>query len=178
MTAVHRIRPRSAAAPAPAYPAPPSRTRPPLHVVPRRRPSRQVRRRRGRLLIAGATVLLAMGMLAVVGSHVLLTQRQFRLDAIDQQLAQAQASHDQLALQVAELSSPRRIVSSAEQRLHMVVPPQIVYLAPGAPSGTKVRSTPASTSTGPAITGQASPGLASTHQGTTQATSGTAAARP
>lgn len=116
---------------------------PPLRVVPRG-PARRARRRRGRLLLATAAVLVVVGMFAVVGAHVLLAQRQFRLDTMTQELAQEQARHDDLTLRVAHLEAPSRIVTAAEQRLHMVVPPAVVYLVPGAHPSTKVKGVAAS----------------------------------
>lgn len=96
--------------------------------------------------MAGA-LLVALGMLAVVVAHVVLTQRQYQLDRMTQELSQARVLHDQLQLRVAQLESPSRIVATAEQHLHMVVPPRVVYLSPGAqPASTKLEGTPASPS--------------------------------
>ncbi|MGH9065794.1 MAG: hypothetical protein ACRD0L_17860, partial [Acidimicrobiales bacterium] len=126
---------------APPRPAAPSS--PPLRVVPRRRLSAGARRRRARSLLVAAGLVVAMGMLAVVGAHVVLTQRQFRLDNLNQELAQAQVRKGELQLEEARLESPGRIVATAEQRLHMVMPTRVVYLSPGARPGAKEKGAPA-----------------------------------
>ncbi|MBW3555597.1 MAG: hypothetical protein KY454_01535 [Actinobacteria bacterium] len=88
------------------------------------------RRRRVRRLAVAATVAGALCLFGVVVAHVVLTQNQFRLDQLRARSASQQADYDRLRLQVAELESPRRIVADAQQRLGMVTPPKVVYLAP------------------------------------------------
>jgi cell division protein FtsL len=81
------------------------------------------------LVIVGATVA-ALCVFGVVVFHVVLTQNQFRLDALQAQALERQADYDRLRLQVAELESPDRIVADAQQRLGMVPAPKVTYLAP------------------------------------------------
>ena len=69
-------------------------------------------------------------MFLLVASHVVLTQGQFRLQAIQQQAAEQEARYERLRLEVARLESPERIVAVAQQRLGMVPPPGVKYLSP------------------------------------------------
>lgn len=73
------------------------------------------------------------GLFGVVVTHVALTQGQFRLDHLRSQVAAQTAAGQQLRLQVAQLSSPARIVQTAEQRLQMVTPGSVTYLSPVPP---------------------------------------------
>jgi len=93
-------------------------------------PSGVRRQRRARLLAVVAIVVAAVCLFGVVVAHVVLTQNQFRLDQLQQQSAARQAEYDRLRLQVAELESPDRIVAEAQQRLGMVSPTGVTYLAP------------------------------------------------
>jgi cell division protein FtsL len=83
-----------------------------------------------------ATAVLTVG--TIFGAaifHVLLIQSEFRLDQINKEAAKEQVRYEKLRLDVAQLSAPERIVATAQQRLGMVVPPQIAYLmAPASPS--------------------------------------------
>jgi cell division protein FtsL len=98
------------------------------------------RRRRVRLAgIAVAAFVIAL-LFAAVGMHVVLAQNQFRLDQVDAQAAAQQAKFQQLRLQVAELSSPQRILGTAQGRLGMAPPTGVTFLnptsaTPGSPSG-------------------------------------------
>jgi cell division protein FtsL len=60
--------------------------------------------------------------------HVLLIQSEFRLDQINKEATKEEARYEKLRLDVAQLSAPERIVATAQQRLGMVVPPQVAYL--------------------------------------------------
>lgn len=96
-------------------------------------------RRRARVAVA-AGLTLAVGLLAVVASHVVLAQGQFRLQRLEARAAVEQARYERLRLRVAELESPSRVVAAAQERLGMVPPPGVTYLSPtGAASG---RATP------------------------------------
>ncbi len=88
------------------------------------------RRRMVRTLTVVALVVAALCLFGVVVFHVVLTQNQFRLDALQDQALERQADYDRLRLQVAELESPDRIVADAQLRLGMITPPRITYLAP------------------------------------------------
>ena len=83
-----------------------------------------------------ATAVLTVG--TIFGAaifHVLLIQSEFRLDHINKEASKEEARYEKLRLDVAQLSAPERIVATAQQRLGMVVPPQVAYLmAPAPPS--------------------------------------------
>ncbi len=143
MTAVEQARSVRRAQVAPGSPASPGPARPPLRVVPPKQGRLPARRRRARFLVVTIGLLVATGMFAIVGAQVVLTQRQLRLDQLDQTLAQAKTTNGQLALQVATLESPSRIVSEAESRLDMAMPPEVVYLTPNAKVASKVQGVPA-----------------------------------
>ncbi|MHB1534694.1 MAG: cell division protein FtsL [Acidimicrobiales bacterium] len=97
-------------------------------------------RRRGRRApVSGARLVLASVALMAVGVvfglvylHVVMAQRQFALDRLDQQRAAAEAQYADLRLQVAQLSSPRQIMSTAEGKLGMRPPASVTYLTPPA----------------------------------------------
>jgi hypothetical protein len=74
--------------------------------------------------------------------HVVLAQRQFRLDSLNTQVQQEQLAYQKLRLQVAEQSSPQNIIKTAEGQLGMVQPPSVNWIT----SSTTVA--PASTSPG------------------------------
>ncbi len=112
-------------------PAAPSR-RPQLEVVKTEQLAEAARRRLVRRLAVTATVASALCLFGVVVAHVVLTQNQFRLDQLRAVSSSQQAEYDRLRLEVAELESPRRIVADAQQRLGMITPPRVVYLAPSA----------------------------------------------
>ncbi len=84
-----------------------------------------------------ATAMLTVG--TIFGAaifHVLLVQSEFRLDRLNKEAAKEEVRYEKLRLDVARLSAPERIVASAQQRLGMVVPPQVAYLmAPVPPTG-------------------------------------------
>lgn len=151
MSAVGQVRPNSRLAPNAAVARPlrgpdvtGAPTRPPLRVVPPDQIKLRARRRRDRALMITVGLIIALGMFAIVGAQVVLTQRQLRLDTMAQKLSQAQTSNDELQLQVATLESPSRIVSAAQTQLHMLLPTSVVYLTPGAAPGTiKVKGVPA-----------------------------------
>ncbi len=110
---------------------------------------------RGRRTVRVLTVLASAAACAVlfgtVCTHVLLTQGQAELDRLEARTADAEAAHEQLQVEVAELESPARIVPAARERLGMVPPPVVVYLTPGAP-----RIPVPSTATAPSTTTPAS----------------------
>ncbi len=81
-----------------------------------------------------ATAVLTVG--TIFGAaifHVLLVQSEFRLDQLHKEAAREEVRYEKLRLEVAQRSAPERIVATAQQRLGMVVPPQIAYLMAPAP---------------------------------------------
>jgi hypothetical protein len=121
--------------PRPNRPAPEEAPRPRhLTVVQERGLSPAQRRRRARAaLIAGVGAATMIG-LALVYFHVVLAQRQFAIDHMDQQLQQAQSTYQQRRLEVAQLSSPGHIISTAEGQLGMIQPNKVTYLTPSSTS--------------------------------------------
>jgi len=112
--------------------------RPHLRVVAPNTLSVAGRRRRARRLGVVLSVILFVGVFGVVAAHVVLTQRQFRLERLEKQATAQEARYERLRLEVAELESPERIVAAAQQ-LGMVTPATVTYLASShtTPSGHK-----------------------------------------
>ena len=129
MTAPTRapVRRRGAADPVkrPSTPAP--APRPHLRVVPPNTLSRRGRQRRARRFGVLLGVMVFIAVFGVVAAHVLLTQRQFRLERLENQAAAQEAKYEQLRLQVAQLESPDRVVDAA-RALGMVPPASVTYL--------------------------------------------------
>ena len=90
----------------------------------------RVRRRRARLVVLLAGVLMAAGLFGVVAFHVVLTQGQLDLQRLQAKAAAGRATEASLRLQVAQLESPERVVADA-QRLGLTPPAQVRYLTPG-----------------------------------------------
>lgn len=74
--------------------------------------------------------MLTTGLLAVVISHVMLSQQHYELEQLERQAVQSQRRYDQLRLEVARLEAPDRIVDVATRRLGMVMPAEVTYLTP------------------------------------------------
>ena len=91
-----------------------------------------------RLALLASAVLTVGTIFGAAIFHVILIQSEFRLDQINKEATKEEARYEKLRLDVAQLSAPDRIVATAQQRLGMVVPPQVAYLmapipqAPGA----------------------------------------------
>jgi cell division protein FtsL len=96
------------------------------------------------VLIISATLATVVA-LGLVYMHVVLAQRQFRLDQLNAEVQKDQATYENLRLQVAELGSPQHIISMAEGKLGMIQPAQVTYLSP---STTVAGSRPQVVSTG------------------------------
>lgn len=86
-----------------------------------------------RLALVATAVLTVGTIFGAAIFHVLLVQSEFRLDRLHREAAKEEARYEKLRLDVAQLSAPERIVAAAQQRLGMVVPPQVAYLM--APTG-------------------------------------------
>jgi cell division protein FtsL len=123
-----------------------------VEAAPRRRLSVRHRRR----LIASAFASLAVIVVfSLVYLHVVLAQRQFRLDQLNQRAAQVQTQYNKLRLQVADLGAPQQIISTAEGKLGMTQPPSVTYLAPSAGTTTPTVTVPTGTGATPAPAGDA-----------------------
>ena len=70
-----------------------------------------------RVRLVSLMVMVAVVLFAVVMCHVLLSQGQFRLEALQKQANEQQDTYEKLRLQVAELESPARITNEAQTRL-------------------------------------------------------------
>jgi cell division protein FtsL len=92
----------------------------------------RLNRRRRRIRVGGValTAFVIALLFAAVGMHVVLTQNQFRLDKLNNEATAQQAQYQQLRLQVDQLSSPQRIIGTAEGKLGMVEPASVTYLRP------------------------------------------------
>lgn len=101
------------------------------------------RRRRARAILFGAVALGTVIALALVYFHVVLAQRQFRLDHMNAMVQKDQQTYENLRLQVAQLGSPAHIISTAEGRLGMVQPTKVVYLTPTTVAGAPTAKAPA-----------------------------------
>lgn len=93
----------------------------------RREVQRRVRVRRMTFAFGAVVAVLVFG---VVVAHVLLMQGQFQLQELEGRATAAQSEFDRLRLEVSELESPERIVATAQDRLGMVAPEKVTYLAP------------------------------------------------
>lgn len=107
--------------------APKSPSRPPLRVVDVKEAARHRRRRSIAWL---GLALLTTGLLAVVISHVILSQQHYELEQLEREATASQRRYDQLRLEVARLEAPERIVDVATRRLGMVMPAEVTYLTP------------------------------------------------
>lgn len=115
---------------APSSTARPDVLRPRLRLVDNARLEVAVRCRRARRLLVVAAVLAVGALLVLAGVNALLVSNQVRLDALEQQVVDAQARHQALRLEVATLEAPERVVSAATERLGMVAPETITYVQP------------------------------------------------
>jgi hypothetical protein len=87
----------------------------------RRAPGRALRRRgRGQPRAESARLRAAV-----------LIKNQARIDDLNRRIDAATAETDTLALQVADLESPGRIIAVARERLGMIDPGSVTYLRPG-----------------------------------------------
>jgi cell division protein FtsL len=117
--------------------------------APRRRRDEDAPRRHLRLVLPSrrslrlsprlGVVLTVVGFVALFGvavCHALLIQNQASVDELDRRVAAEQARYEKLRLEVAELSSPQRIQSEAQNDLGMVPAGETVWLTPEQPAPT------------------------------------------
>ena len=119
---------------APVIPLRTPEARPRLHVVPAR-----VRRRRTAVVTVLAMMVMFGVMLGLAAFQTLIAQGQETLDRLRVQTSDAQVADAKLRLQVAQLESPSRIVSVAEQRLGLAPPDSIHYIAPSGDNALAVK---------------------------------------
>ncbi|MGH9058485.1 MAG: cell division protein FtsL, partial [Acidimicrobiales bacterium] len=113
-----------------------------LKVVGREPDPGRLHRSRRLFVGAGAALVVAVAF-ALVYLHVVMAQKQIELDRLNAQVAQRAHTYQQLRLEVARLSSPQQIISTAEGRLGMRQPASVTYLQP--PAGTRPAASAAST---------------------------------
>lgn len=136
-----RPRPRPGPRPRPhAVPAPPSGRKSnqrtenakarPLEVVDPSAPPAAARARRPRVGIWIGAVVACVLVLALAAVHSQLVSNQVRLDGLTREVSAEQARYASLRLEVAGLEAPERIVREAQERMGMVAPDTVTYLAP------------------------------------------------
>lgn len=99
-----------------------------------------------RARLVGLIGMVAVVLFGVVAFHVVLSQGQFQLDRLQAKADQQQDRYERLRLEVAQLESPQRITSEAQNRLGMVTPDKVTPVAPNAadmPAGTVTQAGPA-----------------------------------
>ena len=101
------------------------KTRPSLRVVPV-----GLRRRRTAVVTILAMAVMFSVMLGLAAFQTVIAQGQARLDRLTTDVGAAQDANKKLRFDVAELEAPARIVATARDRLGMVVPDSVAYLAP------------------------------------------------
>jgi hypothetical protein len=113
-------------------------TRPDLRVVPPRRPTG--------IIVVASLVLVFGVLLATAGLNTMLVSGQRDLDRIESDIRDGERRNQALALEVAEMESPDRIVAAAEAQ-GMIEPEEVIWLAPGADGGgSDSMTTPSSSS--------------------------------
>jgi cell division protein FtsL len=78
---------------------------------------------------SGLLLLVAFGLVYL---HVVMAQRQIRLNELNAEVAQAQSTYQNLELNVANLDAPQEIISTAEGKLGMRQPTSVTFLSPPA----------------------------------------------
>jgi len=90
--------------------------------------------------VAGGLLFLAM--FVIVGAQTLIVQQQQHIDDVNNKIAAAESEAEQLKVDLAELQSPERIVSEAQERLGLVKAPPPVYLQPQADDDARAAEVP------------------------------------
>jgi cell division protein FtsL len=84
-------------------------------------------------LVVGAVFAVLFGLVVF---HTVLLQNQQRLDHLNTEVNDAQATYQSLRLQVAQLEAPQRIIDVATNKLGMVPSDGTTYLTPTADNAT------------------------------------------
>jgi hypothetical protein len=98
--------------------------RPPLQVVPSRRPDRV----RSRVVKYLPAIMVVVALLVVVAGQAMLANGQVRMAGLDQQLQAAKASHSEQVERVSKLETPSRIVTDATASGNMIRPSHVTQL--------------------------------------------------
>jgi hypothetical protein len=144
--------PRARVSPEPRRAAP----RPPLRLVNDARLKAAHRRRRARFVVVLAAVVAAGSLFLLAAFNAMLVTGQARIDHLQKQVAEAQTQYSANRLKVAELEAPSHVVAVAQQRLGMVPPHDVTYLAPSEAMAAQVEhgtgATPTTTASGKSTT--------------------------
>jgi hypothetical protein len=97
--------------------------RPPLQVVPRRRPAA-----RRRIVTYLPAIMVVLALLVVVAGQAILADGQVRMTGLEQQLQTAQARHSAQVESVSKLETPARIVRDATANGKLTRPSEVTQL--------------------------------------------------
>ena len=111
----------------------PAQKRARLRVVPKSYRSKAARRRRVRRILAATSVSVCATFFMTLTFQVMLTQGQFRLQRLHDQIAVQRQTFATLRAQVGQLESPSRILEEATSRFGMQQPTHVQYLQPVRP---------------------------------------------
>jgi cell division protein FtsB len=114
----------------PAVEAPEVTTAPELGVLDRRHLRERKQRRQARALVAISVLCVGASLLLAAVGHAIVASDQIRSDALQGEVATQLAAAQNYQLQRAELESPVRIESIAENQLYMVMPSAVTYVVP------------------------------------------------
>jgi cell division protein FtsL len=103
----------------------PQRRRPELTLV--KSPVRAAKKLRLRKIVVFVAVVVLMSM--VVVARIAIELQESTIGQLQSEIAQAQRTQDNLKLQVAELSSPSRIMAYASAHLHLTLPGSVDVVA-------------------------------------------------
>jgi hypothetical protein len=129
--------------------------RPPLQVVPSRRPAARVRSRVVKYLPA---IMVVVALLVVVAGQAMLANGQVRMAGLDQQLQAAKASHSEQVESVSKLETPSRIVTDATASGNMTRPSHVTQL-PYVPLNTPLATPNVTAATGSTATTTTTPAV-------------------
>lgn len=104
--------------------------RSPLGVVDRRRELERAQRRQVRLLVTLSGAVLAGALTVAAAGHALLASEQYQADGLQQALAGAVSTQQNLQAERAALERPSRILHLATTKFKMVTPSGATYLEP------------------------------------------------
>jgi hypothetical protein len=138
--------------------ADPGRTaskRPPLRVVPRRRPDGA----RSRFVTYLPAIMVVLALLVVVVGQAVLANGQVRMTGLAQQLQATQARHSEQVESVAKLEIPSRIVGDATANGKMTRPSHVLQL-PYVPLTTPIAPPNVTPASGSTVTTTTAPAVA------------------
>jgi cell division protein FtsB len=105
-------------------------TAPELGVLDRRHLRERRQRRQARALVSISVLCVGLALLLAAVGHAVVASDQIRSDALQSEVASQLAVAQNSQLQRAELESPVRIETIAENQLYMVTPSAVTYVVP------------------------------------------------